>query len=1014
MIPRLHIDSSLSTTVCDFLTALASAGFSGDIETSYSSRLAVATDNSIYQQLPQAVLHPKSTEDVVLIGTTCSQNKFQEIAFSARGGGTGTNGQALTTGIVVDLSRHMNKVLQINSKERWIRVQAGIIKDQLNDAVQPYGLFFAPELSTSNRATLGGMINTDASGQGSLKYGKTSDHVLSLRAVFVDGSTLESGASAAPEAGTSAAAALATAEAVCRENRQLILEKFPDLNRFLTGYDLKNAYDEQKNAFHFTRILCGSEGTLAFITEATLKLTPLPKFRALVNVKYDSFDAALRNAPFMVKADALSVETIDSKVLGLAKKDNSWHEITTLLTDVPEQEMLGINIVEFAGDKKAEIDSLITGLCENLDTLIAAGHSGILGYQICTNLEDINRIYTMRKKAVGLLGAVEGQQKPIAFVEDTCVPPENLADFIAEFRALLDARSLYYGMFGHVDSGVLHVRPALDMCDPAQEMMLQEISDAVVQLVMKYKGLMWGEHGRGFRSEYGPEFFGEALFNEMRRVKTACDPFNTMNPGKICTPLGSDAALAHVSGEKRGHFDRQIPLEVRKSFTQAMDCNGNGLCFTYDTSSPMCPSMKGTADRRYSPKGRAGLIREWLRLLGEEGIDILEIEREALSSSFSLKNTVKKHFNSRETNRTSDFSHEVYTAMETCLACKVCASQCPVKVDVPRFRARFLNLYHTRYQRPFKDYLVANIETLLPLMNKAPALVNLAITSRWVKAVTKAAVGYLDAPVLSTPCLQETLRRKNIPSFNTKELASLSHKARQEYVCIVQDPFTTYYDAEIVRDCILFVQHLGKTPILLPFTPNGKAQHSKGFLKEFKATAQSTADFLNEIAQFQIPLVGVEPASVLCYRDEYREALGEKRGDFEVLSVHEWLHPRLGEFEKSVEHRSDAPWYLFSHCTEKTALPAMEREWVEIFAHFGETLIPTPVGCCGMAGTFGHEAEKFTISKNIYALSWQKQLATLPKERCLVNGYSCRSQVKRFENFQPKHPLQALLLEKMS
>ncbi len=1009
MLPRLHLQSDVDPVVLTFLHELEAAGFTGDIETQYSSRLAVATDNSVYQQLPQAVVLPKSTDDVALIGKISIKPEFERVTFSPRGGGTGTNGQALTKGIVVDLSRYMNQILEINAEEGWVRVQSGVIKDQLNDAVRPHGYFFSPDLSTSNRATIGGMVNTDASGQGSLKYGKTSDHVLSLQAVFADGSILESDMShGTPDEGNYAYQAMQVTETVCRDKRQQIVDKFPPLNRFLTGYDLKNAINDETDQFNITRVLCGAEGSLAFITEAKLNLTPIPKARTLVNVKYDTFDSALRNAPLMVEASALSVETVDSKVLNLAKEDIVWHSVSDLITDVPGKEMQGINIVEYADQDEDAVKELVAKLTANLDEMMATEQGGIIGYQVCTDLASINRIYNMRKKAVGLLGAAKGRAKPVPFTEDTCVPPENLADFIAEFRDLLDSKELAYGMFGHVDAGVLHVRPALDLCDPKQELMMHEISDEVVKLVAKYGGLMWGEHGKGFRSEYGPEFFGEELFNELRRVKQAFDPHNKMNPGKICTPLNTNFELVKVSDTKRGYYDRQIDVQVRDSFKQAMECNGNGLCFNYDTSSPMCPSMKVTADRRHSPKGRAGLVREWLRQLTEQGIDILDLEQQTLSKTATIKTMIDRVRNRMNQRHEEDFSHEVYEAMNGCLACKACASQCPIKVDVPSFRSRFLNIYHSRYQRPAKDYLVANIETMLPMMAKAPKLVNGVIEQNWVKTLTAKTVGYVDTPLLTVPTLAQRTRRHPVASFDLQYLAGLSQQDREQHVIIVQDPFTSYYDAEVVEDFIALAIKLGKKPVLLPFKPNGKAQHIKGFLKQFKETAENTAAFLEKVADLEIPMVGVDPALVLCYRDEYSEVLGDKRGDFDVLTVHEWLKPRLEQFE-SPESGSDQAWYLLAHCTEKTKLPNAEKEWGEIFAHFGGVLQTVPVGCCGMAGTFGHELDKYQMSKDIYGLSWKPSLEKLPKERCLITGYSCRSQVKRFENIKPKHPLQALL-----
>lgn len=1007
MLPRLHSQSDVDPIVLTFLEQLRANGFSGDIESQYSSRLAVSTDNSVYQQLPQAVIHPKTTQDVVLIGKLAVEPQYERVTFSPRGGGTGTNGQSLTKGIVVDLSRHMNKVLEINEEEGWVRVQTGIVKDQLNDAVRPYGYFFSPDLSTSNRATLGGMINTDASGQGSLKYGKTSDHVLSVQAVFADGSCLESDLShGMPSEGEFAFDAYHTTERICREKREQIEAKFPPLNRFLTGYDLKNALDTDSDQFNFTRVLCGAEGSLAFITEAKLNLTPIPKARTLVNIKYSSFDSALRNAPFMVEAKALSVETVDSRVLNLAKQDIVWHTVSDLLTDVPGKDMQGINMVEFAGQDEQEVEQQVTALCQRLDQMLENEEAGIIGYQVCNDVASIGRIYNMRKKAVGLLGAAKGRAKPVAFAEDTCVPPENLADFIVEFRELLDAKSLNYGMFGHVDAGVLHVRPALDLCDPKQEALMHQVSDEVVKLVAKYGGLMWGEHGKGYRSEYGPEFFGEELFTELRRVKAAFDPHNKMNPGKICTPIDSNEELVKVTDVKRGFFDRQIDVEVRDSFKQAMECNGNGLCFNYDTSSPMCPSMKVTADRRHSPKGRAGMVREWLRQLTEQGVDILDLEKQTLEDNSTIKTMIDRVRNTLNKRHEYDFSHEVYEAMNGCLACKACASQCPIKVDVPSFRSRFLNIYYSRYQRPVKDYLVANIENMLPVLAKAPKLVNGALKQQWVQDLTAKSIGYVDSPLLSIPTLEQ--RTSALKVFDLQQLAAMSKQDKADHVVIVQDPFTSYYDAQVVEDFATLVTKLGKTPVLLPFKPNGKAQHVKGFLKRFAKSAANTAAFLQQVADIGIPLVGVDPALVLCYRDEYQEVLGNKRGDFQVLTVHEWLEPKLGEFEQRPASE-DQPWYLFAHCTEKTKMPNAEKEWGAIFAHFGARLTTVPVGCCGMAGTFGHEVDKLQMSKDIYGLSWKPRLQDLPKERCLITGYSCRSQVKRFEQVKTQHPLQALL-----
>ncbi|MEZ8144536.1 FAD-binding and (Fe-S)-binding domain-containing protein [Enterovibrio sp. FF113] len=1014
MLPALTHQHILEPVVGRYLDALKKNGFQGDVETFYASRLAVATDNSVYQLLPQAVVFPTSIQDLSLIGSLCKDDEFNDIRFSARGGGTGTNGQSLTQHLVVDMSRHMREILEINVDEGWVRVQAGVIKDALNDALRPHGFFFSPDLSTSNRATVGGMINTDASGQGSLRYGKTSDHVLGLTAVLVDGSILDTSRLSIDAIASSgredfAGHALRTVSEICRSKRADIDAKFPPLNRFLTGYDLKNAFEPENDTFDIGRVLCGAEGSLAFIAEAKLNITPIPKARTLVNVKYDSFDSALRSAPVMVEANALSVETVDSRVLNLAREDIVWNTVKELLTDVPGKVMQGINIVEFAGNDIEEIAAQVAALTERLDVFVQTGEQGVIGYQVCDDLASINRIYNMRKKAVGLLGATKGAAKPVAFAEDTCVPPENLADYIVEFRALLDSYHLDYGMFGHVDAGVLHVRPALDLCDPEQERLMKTISDQVVALVAKYGGLMWGEHGKGFRSEYGPEFFGDDLFNELRKVKAAFDPDNRMNPGKICTPYDSTDTLVKVEGPKRGALDRQIPVVTRDSFRQAMECNGNGLCFNYDTSSPMCPSMKITYDRRHSPKGRAGIVREWLRLLAEQGVDPLVMEKELSEKTPSVRQIVARFKNTWLAKKDDyDFSHEVMEAMNGCLACKACATQCPIKVDVPSFRSRFINLYYSRYQRPAKDYLVANIESMLPWMAKAPVIVNTFTQPKWAQAVTKKVVGYVDAPALSVPTLMESLDGHHATKFDLQWLQALSDEERSRYVLIVQDPFTTFYEADVIRDLVSLVEKLGKKPMLLPFKPNGKAQHIKGFLKKFAKTASNTSEFLNQVAGLSIPMVGVDPALVLCYRDEYNEVLGDKRGDFSVLTAHEWLLDEITHLPAK-EHADNDAWYLLAHCTEKTKLPNAEAEWGRIFAHFGGKLEAVPVGCCGMAGTYGHESDKLENSKGIYDLSWKPRLESLPHSRCMATGYSCRSQVKRFEHKKLFHPVQVLL-----
>ncbi|MEE6075349.1 FAD-binding and (Fe-S)-binding domain-containing protein [Avibacterium paragallinarum] len=1027
MLPSLTDIPQLSPLVSDYLNELKRQHFTGDIASSYADRLSLATDNSVYQQLPQAILFPKNTADVVRLTKLAQKEKYLSLTFTPRGGGTGTNGQALNNNIIVDLSRYMTKILELNVQERWVKVQAGVVKDQLNQFLKPYGLFFSPELSTSNRATLGGMINTDASGQGSLRYGKTSDHVLGLRAVLIDGEVIDTHALKATDFEQSLQQQPLSQRnrhlhkeifQRCQQKRPEILRDLPQLNRFLTGYDLKNVFNNDESEFNLSRILTGSEGSLAFICEATLDLTPIPQYRTLINIKYRSFDAALRNAPFMLKANALSVETVDSKVLNLAKQDIIWHSVSDLLTEDQENPILGLNIVEYAGNSKALIEKQVAQLCAQLDEKIAQNQDDIIGYQVCSDLPSIERIYAMRKKAVGLLGNAKGAAKPIPFVEDTCVPPEHLADYISEFRALLDAHHLEYGMFGHVDAGVLHVRPALDLCDKEQVKLFKEISDQVADLTHKYGGLIWGEHGKGMRSQYGETFFTPELWQELRYIKTLFDPQNRLNPGKICTALDSEQTLYSILSPMRADQDRQIPIQMKAEFAGAMNCNGNGLCFNFDVNSTMCPSMKVSKNRLFSPKGRAAMVREWLRLLANQKVSPEQLDFR--KQKMKLSDLVEKFRASVGKYRGEyDFSHEVKAAMDTCLSCKACASQCPIKIDVPSFRAKFLHFYHQRYPRPIKDYVVSNVELVAPYMAKAPKFFNFFTAAKITQPLAQKALGMVDLPLLSQPNLQQQLVALNYQGLLLEQLENLSETEKQNMLLIVQDPFTSYYDAKVVADFVALTQKLGYRPILLPFKPNGKAQHIKGFLTRFAKTAKNQAAFLNRMAKLGLPLVGVDPAIVLSYRDEYREILGSERGDFQVLTAHQWLKNQLHseQFAQGIKnsqknHRTlpeEQQWHLFPHCTESTGLPNSPKEWQEIFAAFGQPLQVETVGCCGMAGTFGHETQHLEMSKAIYASSWAKKLHGKNPEQCLATGYSCRSQIKRFAKWQPKHPVQALL-----
>ncbi|MCQ4160402.1 FAD-binding oxidoreductase [Roseomonas sp. GC11] len=1000
MIPRLSDLPAPATPALAFLDELRLRGFEGDLSAAFDDRLVMATDNSIYQRQPQAVVFPRGAEDLTRIAKVAADPRFHGVAITPRGGGTGTNGQSLTEGIVVDVSRHMNRLLEVNAAEGWVRVQPGLVKDALNAALKPLGLFFAPECSTSNRATLGGMISTDACGQGSCLYGKTRDHVLALSVVLMDGTLWESRPLEAEELARVArrqdmvGAIHRVADGIAREQAALIAERFPPLNRCLTGYDLAHLRDAA-GRFNLNSLLCGAEGTLAMIAEAKIRVLPIPKRSALINLRYDSFDAALRDARTLMALGAASVETVDSKVLGLARGDIVWGGIAEFFPDDPEGPAAGINLIEFVGDSEAEVRAKL-GPVEAL--LAAEGRAfGRRGHTLAWDAAG-ERIQGMRKRGVGLLGNMKGEKRPIPFVEDTAVPPENLADYIAEFRAALDRRGLEYGMFGHVDAGVLHVRPAIDMKAEGAERLIREVSDEVFALTRKYGGLLWGEHGKGVRSEYVPEVFGP-LYPALQAVKAAFDPRNQLNPGKIAAPDG-EALLAIDRVPMRGQLDRTIPAPVRAAYDEALHCNGNGACFNYDTQDAMCPSFKVTGDRRHSPKGRASLFREWLRQLAAAGVDptaeAARLQSASLWREFParLRNTLALRRGE------ADFSHQVKQAMDGCLACKSCSGQCPIKVDVPGFRAKFLEIYHGRYLRPLRDYLLGGLEAALPLAARLPGLMNAVLGSAPGRAIGRR-LGLVDAPLFTGIDLLDAAAARGILLASPEALLAVPQAERERHVVLVQDAFTSHFETGLVLDLAEALSRMGFTPWLAPYRPNGKPLHVHGFLAAFRRQARDNAAMLRGLAASGIALVGLDPSMTLTYRGEYQGLEAPP-----VLLPQEFLASRLPLLPQLSPGEG---FSLLPHCTERTNAAASLKDWQAVFMRLGAPLTLLASGCCGMAGTYGHEAEHRETSERLYDLSWRGHVAR-QGERLLATGYSCRSQVKRFDGIALRHPVQALLL----
>lgn len=758
------------------------------------------------------------------------------------------------------------------------------------------------------------------------------------------------------------------------------------MTRFVTGYNLTRIYSEDGNKFNANAVLTGSEGTLTLSTKIKLQITPIPKYKCLFVVLYSSFRDALRCAKELTEYEPEAIETMDDMVLGMAKKDSIYNRVKTFVSSTTNKPTLAINLIEFVANERSVLNSKIESLrlfLENDD------------YHFVDNPKDIKHLWELRKRSVGLLGKVSGSRKPISGVEDTLVPPEHLAEYVDEFRKILDEHGLQYGMFGHIDVGCLHVRPAFDLHEEKDRKKYYEITDKVFQLTKKYGGVLWGEHGKGFRSEYVPLYFGEKLYHELQKIKAACDPHNQLNPGKIAVPIGRDEGLANIrSHHTRAKQDTQINARLSKQFALSLQCNGNGQCFDYSEKELMCPSYKVTRDRIHSPKGRANLIREWTR----------QISTVPPTNYWPFKkiiNSIAKQLGKE------DFSHQVYHAMQGCLSCQACKSQCPVSIDIPSLKAKFLEIYHSRYCRSLQDYLIAYSEHIAYIQCKTPALSNRIMNNKLSAYISNRVLGIIDPPLLSSPNLYTLLKNNNIPLLNQKKLPD-PHRA----VVIIQDAVTSFYEANVVLKTALFLKKIGVMVYVAPWFANGKTLFGTGMLKKFRKLALKNSRKLEKLHQLGFKLIGIEPSMTLSYRFEYKELLDTKFS-FNVQLLQEYLIDILQNNPSPalrLEPLPNSNYKLFSHCTEKANCFDAESHWVKVFSLLGLSLSPTNVGCCGMAGSYGHDSKHVGNSHKLFDLSW-KHLFINEKtiDTNLVDGYSCRAQIKRLTGHNAKHPIEILL-----
>ncbi len=941
------------------------SGFEGDIESSYAERIVAATDNSIYQLMPLGIIYPRVEEDINRVMRVIYKHRQAGFSICARGGGTGTNGQSLSDNLILDCSRFMNKIIEFDEQKRTVTVQPGVVLDQLNHFLKPYGLIFPIDISSSSRATLGGMVATDASGKGSLIYQKTSSHIQSMDLVLADGSNLR-------------AESLSQEELVqdhpyhriyqlIDQQRDEITRIFPEMNRGLTGYNLQQC-SLQKGVFNPCYLFSGSEGTLALTRQITLRLLLKPTHKMLTVILYDHFISGLEHVQHLLASRPAAIEMLDDKILQLARTDSIWFDVKKVLDGLADNaDIKATNFVEHVGYSEQELKQYRN----EIEQILAKTSSSfrVILTKVETKTETINALWNLRKKAVGLLGQSQNGKRGVAFVEDTAVPPQNLAAYVTDFKTLLDDYKLDYGMYGHADAGVLHVRPTLNLLQQNDRHLIRIISDKVASLAIKHGGILWGEHGRGFRGEYTPLFFGENLYPLLCNIKKIFDPSNILNPGKLTAPEHNQALLKLDKISMRGELDAQIDSSSQLAYASSISCNGNGSCYNWDPLEAMCPSFKATGNKLYSPKGRAAMLREWLRL--KNG-----------NSTPSILNSLEQ---------------SLFKSLQHCLSCKSCTNSCPLKVDIPELKSRFLEHWYRTKQRPISSLFIRYFETLISLGRLSPVISNAVIQYNPTKKL-----------------IQKISHLKHLPTFSSKKLCSAivlnsqnlhNIEADKKAIILLRDNYMQSFDRQTLQSCCDVFQKLGYQVYLSETIHNGKILHVKGYREAFKKQAQKVIAVVNQYAQTGLPLISTETVSRLMFSMEYAEIL-EQKNSFEIQSIESFIAKILQQTRNLPVINIPQPIKLLPHCMEQTSAKESSQHWQTIFEKLGVSLTIINAGCCGMSGIFGHEIENSQLSEDIFNLAWKPALQST-SEIILASGFSCRCQSLNHQ-FKTIHPITLL------
>lgn len=956
----------------------------GDFYYDKTMRILYATDASVYRELPLAVAIPKSKTDLKKIIAFAQQHKTSIIP---RAAGTSLAGQCVGDGIVVDTSKYLSKVFEVNPEAQWVRLEPGVVRDELNQILAPYNLFFSPNTSTVNRCMIGGMIGNNSSGTYSIVYGTTRDHVLEVEALLSDGSEVVFKALTKAEFYEKMELDSLEGDIYRSLHEELsnpiqqteIRSQFPkpSIHRRNTGYavDLlleSNVFTEGGPDFNFCKLITGSEGTLAFTTAVKVHLDPLPpKEKILVCAHFETLTESLEAVVLTMKRQPMACELMDKIIMDCTKENIEYRKNRFFVNGDPE----GILVVEFGGNTLAEAK-------KQADALIADLKNNKMGYAFPTVSEanKIKQVWDLRSAGLGLLANIPGDAKAVAVIEDTAVDVEDLPAYIAEFTEIMEnfgQRSVYYA---HAGAGELHLRPILDLKKSKDRQLFHDIGKAVAKLVKKYDGSMSGEHGDGrVRAQFIPIMIGQNNYALLQRLKKTWDENNIFNPGKIVDAPPMNTALRYEADVATPEFDTVFSFKESGGILRAAEkCNGSGDCRKLPLSGgTMCPSYRATRNEKETTRARANILRE---MLTQHANDL---------NPFDQK--------------------EIYEVLDLCLSCKGCTSECPSNVDMSTLKAEFLHQYYKSNGVPFRAKVFANIGKLNGLGALVPGLTNFTLKNNLTSGILKSILKV--APKRSLPTLYKTTLRKWFAKNGAQTMGNFKGQ-----VYLFCDEFTNFNDTEIGIKAIELLTRLGYQVEMIDHAESGRAHISKGLILEAQVMARKNVAIFKDIINENVPLIGIEPSAILSFRDEYprlveaSEVAAATELGKNALMIEEFLAKEIekGNITEAMFTKTYKIVKLHGHCHQKSLSSVAPSAWiVSLPQNYTVEIIPS--GCCGMAGSFGYEKEHYDLSMAIGEQTLFPAVRMATEDTIIAApGTSCRHQIADGTGRKALHPVEVL------